>query len=175
MAKKSTMTVRIPGTGRELTVPKGLSGDALARHVQGVLEAEATAAAEAQAAALAKLAQEEAAAEAAVAPEMSRQQMQDHIDSIEFQLQKLNRELDDANHRLKLKQNTIDDLDAALQLYGTHAKPVEQVVDGLATRKEGLDEATAAKRRESGRLMNDLALQNGLPAPHPHLLEVDDG
>ena len=39
---KGTMTVTIPGTGRQLQVPKGLSGDALARHVDGVLQAEAT-------------------------------------------------------------------------------------------------------------------------------------
>ena len=49
--KKGTMTVRIPGTGRQLAVPKGLTGDALARHVEGVLQAEATAAAQAEAAA----------------------------------------------------------------------------------------------------------------------------
>jgi len=43
--KKGTMTVRVPGTGRELQVPKGLSGDALARHVASVLEIEAAEAA----------------------------------------------------------------------------------------------------------------------------------
>ena len=39
MAKKSdeTMIVTVPETGQQLTVPKGLTGAALRRHVQGVL------------------------------------------------------------------------------------------------------------------------------------------
>lgn len=172
---KGTMTVTIPGTGRQLKVPQGLMGDALARHVDGVLQAEATAAAEAEAAAMAELIKKQAEADAAVAPQMTRQEMQARIDELEAERTMLRRDLQDRDHRLQLRQNTIEELDAAVRIRGIHAEPLAEVVEGLATRKEGLDEATAAKRRESGRLMNALALQNGLPAPHPHLLEEDDG
>ena len=53
MAKKSSevMTVTLPGSGRQLEVPRGLTGSALRTHVEKVLAAEAEAASQAEAAA----------------------------------------------------------------------------------------------------------------------------
>ena len=45
MSKKGTMTIRVPSTGREMQVPKGLTGDNLQRYVETKLQEEAAEAA----------------------------------------------------------------------------------------------------------------------------------
>ena len=48
------------------------------------------------------------------------------------------------------------------------------VAEGLHKRYAVIDEDVAARKRSAGELMNRLALQQGLAAPHPDLLEETD-
>ena len=180
MAKqKGTMTVRVPGTGREIQVPKGLTGDALARHVQGVLEAEATAAAQAEAAAQAAAVE----SERKQAEELSLAQQLDAANrrntALEEELQQLKRATPEAAHMLLALQQASSQASQTLQaLHRFDAKKgaeVALVAEELTKRNAVLDEETAARKLDAHRFMNSVALAQGLPAPHPHLLEGDDG
>ena len=176
--KQETMTVTIPGDGRQLQVPKGLTGDALARHVQGVLQAEATAAAEAQAAA--RNAAEQA--ERTKVEELSLQQQLDAANrraaAMEEELQQLKRATPEAAHMLMALQNASSQASRTLEaLNRWDAKKsgeISVVAEELAKRNAVLDEETAARKLESHRFMNSVALAQGLPAPHPHLVEETD-
>ena len=174
---KGTMTVTVPGTGRQLNVPKGLTGDALARHVAGVLEAEATAAAEAEAAAQAAAVD----AERQAVEELSLKQQLDAANrralAMEEEIQALKRATPEAAHMLIALQQASSQASQTLQALNRwdsrKGAEVSLVAEELQKRNAVIDEEVAARRLESHRLMNNLALAQGLPAPHPHLLEQE--
>ena len=176
---KGTMTVRVPGSGREIQVPKGLTGDALARHVQGVLQAEATAAAEAEAAAR-KAAEQ---AERTKVEELSLQQQLDRAHArntaLEEELQQLKRATPEAAHMLMALQNASSQASRTLEALNRwdarKSGEISVVAEELQKRNAVIDDEVAARRLEGHRFMNSVALAQGLPAPHPHLLEGDDG
>ena len=176
--KQETMVVTVPGTGRQLRVPKGLTGDALALHVAGVLEAEATAAAEAEAAASAALVEKERQA----VEELSLQQQLDaanrRADAMAKELEELKRATPESAHMLmalsNMNQQASQTLAALNRWDSRKGAEVSMVAEELARRNATLDEETAARRRSAGELMNALALQQGLPAPHPELLQQED-
>ena len=172
------MTVTIPCDGRQLQDPKGLTGDALARHVQGVLQAEVTAAAEAEAAAR-KAAEQ---AERTKVEELSLRQQLDaanrRADSMAKELEELRRAGPESAHMLmalsNMNQQASQTLAALNRWDNRKGAEVSLVAEELAKRNAVLDEETAARRLESHRFMNSVALAQGLPAPHPHLLEETD-
>ena len=127
------------------------------------------------AAARAEEARAKAEADAAVVLEKTRAELLAEIQALQDERTRLRREVEDRDHRLGLKQTLIEDLTAVGQIRGIHAEPLAEIVEGIAARKQTLDKTTAERRAESGRMMNALALQQGLPAPHPELLEENDG
>lgn len=173
--KQETMTVTIPGTGRQLQVPKGLTGDALARHVAGVLEAEASAAAEAEAAASAALVEKQRQA----VEELSLQAQLDAANrraaAAEEEVQQLKRATPEAAHMLMALQNASSQASRTLEALNRwdarKSGEISLVAEELQKRNSVLDEETAARRRESGRFMNSVAQAQGLPLPHPELEE----
>ena len=174
------MRVRIPDSGREIEVPTGLTGSALQRHVQGVLEAEALAAQQAEAAKLATAQQAEedrfAALERELASERAKQdalhkeiselkRVSPEAASMATVLSQMTREANDAferNQRLLAAMNRFAD---------KQGSDITDVANLLAQQNATLDEEAAARKLESSRFMNSVALAQGLPAPHPHLLE----
>ena len=181
MSKKSTATmiVRVPGTGRELKVPKGLTGEALARHVQGVLEDESKAAAEAEAAAQAAA----VAAERQQVEELSLAQQLDaanrRADAMAAEMEKLKRATPEAAHMLLALQQASSQASQTLQALNRwdsrKGAEVSLVAEELTKRNAVLDDETSARRIEAHKFMNSVAIAQGLPAPHPHLIEVGDG
>ncbi len=178
MAKvKGTMTVRVPGTGRELQVPKGLTGDALARHVAGVLEAEATAAREAEAAAKAAAVD----AERQVVEELSLKQQLEaanrRAEAMEKEMQALKRATPEAAHMLLALQQASSQASQTLQALNRwdsrKGAEVSLVAEELQKRNATIDEETAARRRSASELMNAIAIQQGITPPHPALLEQE--
>ena len=175
--KQGTMTVTVPSTGRQLQVPRGLTGDALQRHVQAVLQAEATAAAEAEAAASAALVEKERQA----VEELSLKQQLDaanrRAEAMAEELQQLKRATPEAAHMLIALQQASSQASQTLQALNRwdsrKGAEVSLVAEELQKRNAVIDEEVAARRLESHRLMNNLALAQGLPAPHPHLLEQE--
>lgn len=181
--KKSTMTVRIPDSGREIEVPTGLTGSALQRHVQGVLQAEALAAQQAEAAKLATAQQAEedrfAALERELASERAKQEVLNkeladlkkaspEAASMVTILQGLTREAKDQFDRNEKQMARMQ------QFANEHGQALFSAASALNEQNKVVNETVEAKRRDSGRLMNAIALQQGLPAPHPHLLEEND-
>ena len=169
------MTVTLPGTGRQLSVPKGLTGDALERHVAGVLQAEANAAAEAEAAAKAAAEQ----AERTKVEELSLQQQLEaanrRADAMAQELADLKKASPEAAYMLLALQQASSQASQTLQALNRwdarKSGEISLVAEELQKRNAVIDDEVAARRLESGRLMNELALRQGLPAPHPHLLE----
>lgn len=159
----------------------GLTGDSLARHVAGVLEAEATAAREAEAAAQAAAVE----SERKQIQELTLQQQLDaanaRADAMAAEIEKLRMATPEAsaatmalmhatqqaqNLRLQLQQDTGE----ISKWWSKNLNAVDDTATELRRKNTVLDEETAARKRESKALMNAIATQQGLPAPHPELL-----
>lgn len=180
MSKKSTgtMTVRLPD-GRTMDVPKGLTGEHLASYVA----AEERRRAEAQAAAEAAARHAAEKAEREKVEELSLQQQLDAANrralAMEEELQQLKRATPEAAHMLMALQNASSQASRTLEaLNRWDAKKsgeISLVAEELQKRNSVLDEEKEARLLESRRFMNSVAIAQGLPAPHPHLLEENDG
>ena len=178
MIKKATgtMTVRLPD-GRTMDVPRGLTGDKLQRYVAA--EEKRREEASAAAAAAARHAAEQA--ERNKVEELSLQQQLDAANrrnaAMEQELQELKRATPEAAHMLMALQNASSQASQTLQaLNRWDAKKsgeISVVAEELSKRNSVLDDEVAARRLESHRFMNSVALAQGLPAPHPHLLQEE--
>lgn len=175
------MTVRIPDSGREIEVPTGLTGSALQRHVQGVLEAEALAAQQAEAAKLATAQQAEedrfAALERELASERAKQdalhkeiaelkRVSPEAASMATVLSQMTREANDAferNQRLLAAMNRFAD---------KQGSDITDVANLLAQQNSVLDAETEERRRASRKMMDELRIQQGLAPMHPELMET---
>ena len=164
------MTVRVPGTGRELQVPKGLTGDALARHVAGVLEAEANAAKEAEAAAQAAAEQQERQA----VEELSLAQQLDaavrRADALEQEVQSLKRATPEAAHMLLALQQASNQASQTLQALNRwdarKSGEISLVAEELQKRNAVIDEETLERRRQSNQLMDAIRISQGIEPLH---------
>ena len=171
------MTVRLPD-GRTMDVPKGLTGDKLASYVaaEEKRRAEATAAAEAAARHAAEK------SERAKVEELSLQQQLDAANrralAMEEELQQLKRATPEAAHMLLALQQASSQASQTLQALNRwdsrKGAEVSLVAEELAKRNAVIDDEVAARKRSSHELMNAIAMQQGLPAPHPQLLEETD-
>ena len=178
------MTVRLPD-GRTMDVPKNLSGDKLANYVaaEEKRRAEATAAAEAAARHAAEQAEKKKV------EEISLQQQLDaanaRADAMAAEIEKLRMATPEAsaatmalmhatqqatNLRLQLQQDTGE----ISKWWSKNLGAVDDTAAELRRKNEVLDEEKAARQLDARRFMNSVAIAQGLPAPHPHLLEETD-
>ena len=179
--KKSTMTVRIPDSGREIEVPTGLTGSALQRHVQGVLEAEALAAQQAEAAKLATAQQAEedrfAALERELASERAKQ------DALHKEIAELKRVSPEAASMATVLSQMTREAERCLRAQPTFAGGDEPLCGQArqrhhrrgqparpAKRNAGCREEE--RRRASRKMMDELRIQQGLAPMHPELMET---
>ena len=172
------MTVTLPD-GRTMAVPRGLTGQKLADYV----------------AAEEKRREEASAAAAAAARHAAEKAERDQVEALSLQEQ-----LDRANRRADAMTQELADLKKASPEAGNlllalsnannqamqtlqalnrwddrKGAEVSLVAQEITKRNATIDDEMAARRLESHRFMNSVALAQGLPAPHPHLLEGDDG
>ena len=158
--------------------PKGLSGDKLASYVA----AEEKRRAEAQAAAEAAARHAAEKAETAKLEELSLQAQLDAANrraaAMEEELQQLKRTTPEAAHMLMALQNASSQASRTLEALNRwdarKSGEISLVAEELQKRNAVIDSEVADRKKSSSELMNAIALQQGLPAPHPHLLEVDD-
>lgn len=80
--------------------------------------------------------------------------MQDRIDALENERTKLRRDLEDRDHRLKRRQNIIDELDVAVRMRGIDAEPLEQITAQLQAEQEAR-KTEQYKRRERNKALFD--------------------
>lgn len=180
--KKSseTMEVTIPETGRMLTVPKGLSGSALARHVEGVLQAEKQAAIEAEQAAQAVLIQQEedrfAVLERQLAEERaSKEALHREIESLKkaspeaaSMVTVLSQMTTQANEAFERNQRLLAAMNRFVDKKGGEIADVSSL---LAQQNEVIDQERIEKRDAGRRVMDELRIQQGLAPIHPELLD----
>lgn len=173
--KPATMVVTIPGTGRQLTVPKGLSGDALANYVQTALKEEAAEAALAEAKAK------------AAAEELERQQAQEltlqaeldaanrRADAMSQELQELKKASPESAHLLmalsNMNQQASQTLAALNRWDDRKSAEISLVAEELSKRNQVLDDEVLERKKAAAELMNNVAIAQGIAPPHPELLE----
>lgn len=140
--KDAPIRVRHIDTDTHWDVPRNeyIQGRA-SKWIESQLEAKATEAADKER----REAEEKAAADAALVPEKTRAELLAEIQSLQDERTKLQRDLDDRDHRLQLRQNIIDELDAAVRMRGIHAEPLEQITAQLRSEQE-------ARQKEQNRL-----------------------
>lgn len=71
------------------------------------------------------------------------------------------------NLRLQLQQDTGE----ISNWWSKNLSAVDDAAAELRRKNAVLDDETAERKLQSGRFMNQVAIAQGLPAPHPHLLE----
>lgn len=181
MAKKpETMVVTIPESGRKLTVPRGLSGAALQRHVQGVLAAEAEAAAQAEAAALAATQQAEDDRFEALQKELEAERAKQEV--LHNEIAELKRASPEAASMATILSQMTREANAAFDRNQKLLAAMNRFVDKkgdeiadvavlLAQQNETIDTEKAAKRDAGRRTMDDIRAQQGLPRLHPELVQ----
>ena len=171
---KGTMTVRLPD-GRTMDVPRGLTGDKLQSYVaaEEARRVEASAAAAAAAKAAAEKAERDKVEELSLAQQLDAANRR--AAAMEKELQDLKRATPEAAHMLLALQQASSQASQTLQALNRwdsrKGAEVSLVAEELAKRNAVLDDEASARRLEAHRFMNTVAQAQGLPAPHPYLLE----
>jgi len=153
--KDAPVRVRHIDTDTHWDVPRDeyIQGRA-AKWIEQQLQQQAREAADAERRKAEAEAKAKAAADAAVVPEKSRAELLAEIEELRGERTKLRRDLDDRDHRLKLRQNIIDELDAAVRMRGIHAEPLEQIANQLRTDQENRNKQQN-RLRERNRVLFD--------------------
>ena len=93
-------------------------------------------------------------------------------------LQQLKRATPEAAHMLMALQQASSQASQTLQALNRFdarkGAEVSLVAEELTKRNAVLDEEKEARKLDAHRFMNSVALAQGLPAPHPHLLQGGD-
>jgi len=180
---KGTMTVTLPN-GRQMDVPRGLSGDKLEMFVQGKLKEEQAAAT------LAEVQRVEEASElerTRVEMAQLKQQMAESMKVI-AELQEQNAQLklagpDAASGAIALMQATrdaerlrrelINDLGAASEWRSAFGEDISDVAAEVRKKNKMADSELAERRRANKILFDDIRESQGMERQHPELLEVE--
>ena len=180
---KGMMTVTLPG-GRQMQVPKGLTGNALERHVQGVLQAEAMAAQQAEATRVAEVSELERtkveltqlqslmAEQAKVIEELRAEKKQLEMSTPEASAATL--ALMQASHQAQtLRTELLKDVASASEWRTRFAEDISDVAAEVRKKNAVIDAEVAERRRANKILFDDIRVANGQERQHPELLRED--
>lgn len=183
MSKKrtGTMSVRLPD-GRQMDVPRGLSGDKLQSFVQAKLQEEQAAAT------LAEVQRVEEASElerTRVEMAQLQQQMAESmkvISELREQNEKLQQAGPDAaagamalmaatRDAERLRRELITDLGAASEWRSAFSEDISVVAQEVRKKNAVIDDEVAERKRANRRLFDDIRASQGMERQHPELLE----
>ena len=180
-----TMTVTLPN-GRQMDVPRGLSGDRLESFVQAKLQEEQAAAT------LAEVQRVEEASEL----ERTRVELT-QLQSLMAEQAKVIEELRSEKKQLEmatpeasaatlalihasqqaqtLRNELLKDMGAASEWRARFSEDISDVAQEIRRKNQTIDAEVADRKRRNKVLFDDIRVSQGLERQHPELLEVDDG
>ena len=148
------------------------------RHIQSVIAAKAEAAARAEEVAKAAAMEEDIRAVEELSSQQQLVAANRHNAAKKEKLPALKRATPEATHMLLAVQQGSSPAGQTLQVLNLRdsrkGSEVALVAEELQKRNAVIDEDVAARKRSAVELMNRLAFQQGLAAPHPDLLEETD-
>ena len=184
MAKaKGTMTVTLPD-GRQMAVPKGLSGDRLQSFVQAKLEEEQAQAVLAEA----KRVEEVSALERTQVELSQTQALLAEQAKVISELQEQNAKLQqvDASGAAsamalmaatrdaeRLRRELLSDLGAASEWRSAFSEDIREVAAEVRKKNAVIDQDVADRKRRNKILFDDIRESQGMPRQQPELMEGD--
>lgn len=88
----------------------------------------------------------------AIQPEKTREDLLQEVDALQTQLKRLNREHEDAQHRMGLKDRQITELSALVDLHGLHRQSFDTVAEKVADHQAQQRHQTNRLRERNARL-----------------------
>ena len=92
----------------------------------------------------------------AIAPEKTREDLLAEVDALQTQLRRLNREHDDVQHRMGLKDRQITELSALVDLHGLHRQSFDTVAEKVADHQAQQRHQTNRKRDRNALLFEKI-------------------